>query len=130
MALAVGEAALIECQIRRTTGGGIGYWGFNLYSPSTTTNTEMKLFTTNYGNLNVGGIFRGYIPSRSTSHQGGFQITLTMEPGGNSYPVQPDDSGAVMPSGELTRVQVRGKVSSTYMTATAGPMYVCKYKIS
>ena len=89
----------------------------------------MKLWTTNYGNLNCGGVFRGYIPTRSASHLGGFQITLSLEPGGNSYPVQADADNT-MPSGEITRVQVRGKGSSTSMTATAGPMYVYKYATS
>ena len=129
IACAVGEAASIQCAIRRTTGGGTGSWGYNLYSATTSTNVSMKLWATNYGNLNCGGIFKGYIPTRSASHLGGFQIDLSLEPGGNSYPLQADPD-VVMPSGEITRVQVRGKVSSSYMTATAGPMYVWKYKIS
>ena len=113
LAIAITQPATIWCSIRRNGLLGTGNYGFNLYGQTGPTSTDMKIWPTNAGSDAVGGVMTGWIPPRDANHLGGFTIGLAMEPGGNSYSWGQADSANVMPGGEITRVQLRAKATSS-----------------
>ena len=129
-AIATTQPAEIWCAIRRSVQSGMGNYGFNLYG-QTDGSQDMHIWPTNTTAVAVGGVMRGSIPPRSDDHRGGFTIGLAMEPGGHSYGLGTVDTNQIMPRGEITRVQLRAKAtSSAGMYVYAANLTVYKFATS